>query len=50
MISAFVDGGEKKRYLEPSVEFLIVDSDEDVICFSQEKNDNDFDAGDFGDL
>ena len=40
----------KKMYKMPEVKILVLDFCQDVICNSQEGNDNDFDAGGLGDL
>lgn len=45
-------GLDKKEYLEPIVEILVISSSKDVICDSimNESNDNDYGAGDLGDF
>lgn len=51
MKSAFSQGVLKKKYLEPEIEVLIINISQDVICNSQETNeekDNNFGAGDLG--
>ena len=51
MKSAFLQGALKKKYLEPELEVLIINTSQDVICNSQETNednDNDFGAGGLG--
>lgn len=53
MQSAFLQGALKKKYLEPELEVLIINTSQDVICNSQEINeekDNNFGAGDLGDF
>ena len=51
MKSAFLQGLDKKEYFEPELEILIIGTSQDVICNSQETNedtDNDFGAGGLG--
>ena len=53
MKSAFLQGLVKKEYMEPEIEILIINASRDVICNSQETNednDNNFGAGDLGDF
>ena len=39
---------QKNKYLAPSVEIYRLDDYKDVLCMSNESNDNEFDAGGLG--
>ncbi|MBQ7948475.1 MAG: hypothetical protein IJ284_01800 [Clostridia bacterium] len=45
MESTLNSEAKRKEYLFPVVRILTFDCDKDILCLSNESNDNDFDAG-----
>ena len=39
---------EKREYLSPELEIFLLEKGRDIVCMSNNENDNEFPAGDFG--
>ncbi len=40
---------EKREYLSPELEIFLLEMGRDIVCMSNNENDNEFSAGNFGD-